>query len=1086
MITLPKQLLKHEHLLPTLHKLFDAINDAFNSEYAFLFEHILTLSQNVFLNTISTRAFHKLKLKYKHNEMYSTFAKETFNKYESALHSIYFKQHTQLSTAFKKYIASHVGGKCLTKYRRHCAFTDDVAYHKCDDNVTHVNVNVNTMIELIIQVKGKSVVVVVCTICKKCYLSNKIRLWCCYCKCEYYAGLLNDDEDYNVLPAMVTRFHCENDDNDSNNKGIMQMQCVKCKGGLYVNIKGKVVECGNKQCGFQCGVKDVLWKCGKCNCDYICDVKVYNPYEMQFVKESVNRAVEYKKWVFPNKLPCCNGNIHTINNNNNNNNGGNSNSNNNNNAICFYHSKMCNGCLYEGMYCNNKIVTCSKCLCFGYYERFLWTCPLCNSTFRLCDNNTNHNPNSTSTSIKHEIIITNNANNNDYNNNSNNKNNVNVMTPTNHKTSTTAASTLSSFVLDGTCNAVSANKREARYSTFIDIMKNRNYGRGFIQAFHSNALSNNTSLCCVKAPAKRAQSAVKKNCSCDNNKRMKKKGSVTYSQNTSINKYKGNDNNNNSVMIVNVTPCVSKSNNNNDNSLSLGRNSIEKDYMSVPHKIVKRPKKIAINLFKSFHKSEEDNDVCCGNSNIMNNNNNIHLFSSSKVRMMMVNRDMKFNSSFFEQGSSLLNKNSINKSHAVCVNSARSVYYQNSSSNNNNNSISNNNNNINNTNNINNSVNVSNSINNNSVSSNSISDSKNKKSESIRHIYKLKSKYMNATCNYSSNIKAYTNNTNKLLIKDNTTTSITTTTTKPAKQDIQSFINNNNDITQPSSLQDILNTSTIPFFNIDNIKLLTPIGEGSFGKIYSIQDNNTKSKYALKKIIAHDLLEIKRYQNEFELVYSHTHANIMKIYNIQYKSLDFSTFSIYVLMELAECDWNCDIKRKIESKTTYKENELISILTSIVRALAFLQRNNIAHRDIKPQNILLYPNGVVKVADFGEAKEIKIAKRQNTLKGTEMYMSPLLYNAVKYGYNNVEHNVYKSDVFSLGFCVLYAASLNFKVISDLREVNDMNVMKVKIGKYLNKRYSAKFTKAVIKMVEVNEKERVDFVEMEKYIKSNLT
>ena len=103
-----------------------------------------------------------------------------------------------------------------------------------------------------------------------------------------------------------------------------------------------------------------------------------------------------------------------------------------------------------------------------------------------------------------------------------------------------------------------------------------------------------------------------------------------------------------------------------------------------------------------------------------------------------------------------------------------------------------------------------------------------------------------------------------------------------------------------------------------------------------------------------------------------------------------------------------------------------------------------------------------------------------------MYMSPILYNAVKYNQKNVEHNVYKSDVFSLGFCVLYAASLNFKIISDLREVNDMNIMKVKIGKYLNKRYSSKFTKAVVKMVEVNEKERVDFVEMEKYIKSNLT
>jgi serine/threonine protein kinase len=286
-------------------------------------------------------------------------------------------------------------------------------------------------------------------------------------------------------------------------------------------------------------------------------------------------------------------------------------------------------------------------------------------------------------------------------------------------------------------------------------------------------------------------------------------------------------------------------------------------------------------------------------------------------------------------------------------------------------------------------------------------------------------------------------------------------------------------------LNEILSTSIIPLFNIDQFKFLNAIGEGSYGKIYCIQNAISKSKYALKKIIAHDIKEIKRYQTEFELVYSHTHPNIMKIYNIQYKCLDFSTFSIYVLMELAICDWNADIKRKSEHKNPYKENELIILLSSLIKALSFLQRNNIAHRDIKPQNILLYPNTVIKVADFGEAKEIKLIKQQNTLKGTEMYMSPLLYNAVKYNKKNVEHNVYKSDVFSLGFCFLYAASLTFKIISDLREVKDMKEVRFKIGKYLNKKYSSKFINALIKMVEYNENERVDFIEMEKYIKENI-
>ena len=76
-------------------------------------------------------------------------------------------------------------------------------------------------------------------------------------------------------------------------------------------------------------------------------------------------------------------------------------------------------------------------------------------------------------------------------------------------------------------------------------------------------------------------------------------------------------------------------------------------------------------------------------------------------------------------------------------------------------------------------------------------------------------------------------------------------------------------------------------------------------------------------------------------------------------------------------------------------------------------------------------------------------------------------------------------MFSLGFCFLYAASLTFKIISDLREVKDMKEVRLKIGKYLNKRYSSKFMNALIKMVEYNENERVDFIEMEKYIKENI-
>ena len=134
----------------------------------------------------------------------------------------------------------------------------------------------------------------------------------------------------------------------------------------------------------------------------------------------------------------------------------------------------------------------------------------------------------------------------------------------------------------------------------------------------------------------------------------------------------------------------------------------------------------------------------------------------------------------------------------------------------------------------------------------------------------------------------------------------------------------------------------------------------------------------------------------------------------------------------------------VSKKNYYKEQELIHIVKQLVSALAYLQVQKVAHRDIKPQNVLLYPNSVYKVADFGEAKEIKISKQQNTLRGTELYMSPVLYNGLKWNKKDVLHNVYKSDVFSLGYCLLYAASLNFKIINEIRETLE-NLSKRGVG-----------------------------------------
>ena len=113
-------------------------------------------------------------------------------------------------------------------------------------------------------------------------------------------------------------------------------------------------------------------------------------------------------------------------------------------------------------------------------------------------------------------------------------------------------------------------------------------------------------------------------------------------------------------------------------------------------------------------------------------------------------------------------------------------------------------------------------------------------------------------------------------------------------------------------------------------------------------------------------------------------------------------------------------------KNYYEESELMNILSILVKSLSILQKQNISHRDLKPQNILVFyknknnmKDAIYKLADFGETKELykgdKPTNRQ-TLRGTELYMSPILFYALRASkmMKYVKHNPYKSDVFSFG------------------------------------------------------------------------
>jgi hypothetical protein len=274
-------------------------------------------------------------------------------------------------------------------------------------------------------------------------------------------------------------------------------------------------------------------------------------------------------------------------------------------------------------------------------------------------------------------------------------------------------------------------------------------------------------------------------------------------------------------------------------------------------------------------------------------------------------------------------------------------------------------------------------------------------------------------------------------------------------------------------------------FNVDDYKVIAMIGEGSFGKIYLVEDKYT-NQFSMKKIFANDEVELETFTQEYELVNKTQHPNILKILGICKRKLDTTTQALFILMEVGISDWDKEIKTRQNSKKYYSEKELLDILKQLNEALVYLQQKGISHRDIKPQNILLFKGCVFKLADFGEAKQIslkEVDKELLTMRGTELYMSPLLFNGLRTHQNDVKHNTYKSDVFSLALCMLYATTLNVKAIYEVRFLYDSKAILSTLNKILGGRFSTNYINLLYKMLEVNEKNRYDFMDLQKGLSS---
>ena len=287
--------------------------------------------------------------------------------------------------------------------------------------------------------------------------------------------------------------------------------------------------------------------------------------------------------------------------------------------------------------------------------------------------------------------------------------------------------------------------------------------------------------------------------------------------------------------------------------------------------------------------------------------------------------------------------------------------------------------------------------------------------------------------------------------------------------------------------QKIINNNILPLnnnirepndrLNLAEFKVLNEIGEGTFGKIYKVIWMVNNKLYALKKEVLRDLEGLKARQHRNEAIREFTKlTNYKGIVNL-YGNLTIPNgheFQYFELMELCERDFEKEINERAAYKRYYTEPELSNIMMQLITTLSFLQKMHITHRDIKPQNILI-SNGIYKLCDFGD---IRVMQREGMVvqrvRGSELYMSPILFKGLRDKAYQVKHNTYKSDVFSLGMCFLFAACLSFDGCVEIREIFDMNQKELILNKHLGRRYSQKIIKILCLMLQTEEIFRPDF------------
>jgi tetratricopeptide (TPR) repeat protein len=166
-------------------------------------------------------------------------------------------------------------------------------------------------------------------------------------------------------------------------------------------------------------------------------------------------------------------------------------------------------------------------------------------------------------------------------------------------------------------------------------------------------------------------------------------------------------------------------------------------------------------------------------------------------------------------------------------------------------------------------------------------------------------------------------------------------------------------------------------------EVISELGEGGMGRVYKAVDRNLGRFVAVKVLRSVDPFECSRFRGEAELIALLDHPNIVKIFAIE----TTPDGRPYLVLEYAE---GGSLDRELAGHPI-EPRRAAETVEALARAVQYAHEKGVIHRDLKPANVLRGKDKVLKLTDFGLAKELEVSSGMTptgAVMGTPSYMAP--------------------------------------------------------------------------------------------------